>query len=1500
MPIPLLRTAALATAVVLVLTTCTDRSTDPPPLESVESVTSAGSVVLVGAGNVARCDGSNDEKTALLLDAVPGTVFTTGDNIHASGTLNDYQSCYGPSWGRQTSRTRPTPGDDDYKTTGAAGYFGYFGAAAGEAGKGYHSYDLGAWHIVVLNSNISMVVGSAQELWLRADLAATTQPCVLAYWHHPRFSSYGTAVRSEVKPLWDALYEAGADVVLNGHYRVYERFALQTPSGAADPERGLRQFTVGTGGHGVQTFGTPRPTSEVRGSGVFGVLRLTLDAGGYAWEYIPIAGQTFTDTGSGTCHGRPGGPPPNQAPSASPGGPYQAEETVTFDGSGSEDPDNNLPLTYAWTFGDGTTDAGVSPVKTYGADGTYTVSLVVTDALGVQSAAATTTAIITNMPPVVNAGADGTVELGTAFTLDATFSDPGGALDSPWGWSVAWRDGTTETGSTTTLGGPIAASHVYQAIGQYTVLVTVTDKDGGDWSDDVVVTVTEAFASAVLVGAGNVARCDGTNDEQTALLLDEIPGTIFTTGNNIHANGTLVDYQDCYGPSWGRHAARTRPTPGDDDYATAGGEGYFGYFGSAAGEPGKGYHSYDLGAWHIVVLNSGISTAAGSAQEQWLKADLAATTRPCVLAYWHHPRFSSYATAVRSAVKPLWDALYAAQADVVLNGRYRLYERFAPQTPTGEPDPERGLRQFTVGTGGHGFNSFGTPRPNSVVRASGVYGVLKMTLSASSYSWAFVPIAGQSFTDAGTGACHGRPGGAPPNQRPAAVITAPAAGMTYRGGDVITYGGSATDPEDGVLPPARLSWWADFHHDTHTHPFLPVTAGIAGGTISIPTASETADNVWYRFYLVAVDAQGVADTVFRDVQPQKVTLALATEPAGLQVTLDGQPTTTPLAVTGVVGIDREIGAVSPQTSSGIVYSFSSWSDGGAATHTINTPPSNTTLTAAYTATHTNTPPVVALTAPATGGSAPVNTPVTVTADASDPDGTVTVVEFFDGALSLGTDASSPYSIIWMPLTTGPRSLTARATDNFTAVSTSAVVAFTVTPPTGLDNEPPMTSLISPVDRTTGLTGALTLSATATDNVGVVGVQFQMDGESLGPEDASAPYGVTLPATSAYTTGVHVLRARARDAAGNISPWAEATVTFGNSVDLPAGFSRTTYTSGLLGVTAMAFAPDGRLFICQQNGEVRVVPAGGGAPLSTPFHAFTVTNLFDQGLLGIAFHPNFSANGFVYVYYTSPTPTNHNRVSRVVASGSNPNVSTGVETILLDDLPTVPTGGQHNGGALHFSPRDGKLYIAIGEQGFPSEAQSMTSRFGKMLRLNDDGTLPADNPFMGTATGVFRAIWALGLRNPFTFAFQPQAGRMFINDVGATHWEEIDEGVAGSNYGWPTTQGPTTDPRFRSPLFAYRHPDFTGDGSLVTGFAIVGGTFYNPAAPTFPASYVGSYFFADYVEGWINRLDLNNGTAVYAFARIGNDVFDLDVGPDGALYALARGSSSRVVYRYQFP
>ena len=276
--------------------TVTGSTPPPPPSPS----------ILIAAGDIAQCGSSNDEATAAVVSAIGGTVATLGDNAYNSGTAAEYANCYAPSWGAFKNRTRPSVGNHEYKTTGAAGYFGYFGAAAGDPKKGYYSYDLGDWHVVVLNSNCGFVAcsaGSPQEQWLRADLAATTKACVVAYWHHPRFNSgSGHGNNTAVAPFWNALYAAGAELILNGHEHLYERFAPQTPGGVANAASGIRQFTVGTGGRVFNTVGTVKPNSQVRNTTAPGVLKLTLGAGTYGWEFKPVAGQTFADTGTGTCH----------------------------------------------------------------------------------------------------------------------------------------------------------------------------------------------------------------------------------------------------------------------------------------------------------------------------------------------------------------------------------------------------------------------------------------------------------------------------------------------------------------------------------------------------------------------------------------------------------------------------------------------------------------------------------------------------------------------------------------------------------------------------------------------------------------------------------------------------------------------------------------------------------------------------------------------------------------------------------------------------------------------------------------------------------------------------------------------------------------------------------------------------------------------------------------------------------------------------------------------
>jgi glucose/arabinose dehydrogenase len=332
--------------------------------------------------------------------------------------------------------------------------------------------------------------------------------------------------------------------------------------------------------------------------------------------------------------------------------------------------------------------------------------------------------------------------------------------------------------------------------------------------------------------------------------------------------------------------------------------------------------------------------------------------------------------------------------------------------------------------------------------------------------------------------------------------------------------------------------------------------------------------------------------------------------------------------------------------------------------------------------------------------------------------------------------------------------------------------------------------------------------------------------------------------------------------------------------VPTGFTDAVFASGLSNPTAMAFAPDGRLFVTEQGGALRVIK--NGSLLSTPFVTVTVSSAGERGLLGVAFDPDFATNQFVYVYYTATSPSIHNRVSRFTANGD---VAVAGSEVIILELNNLSSATNHNGGAIHFGA-DGKLYVAVGDNANSANSQSLSNVLGKMLRINPDGTIPTDNPYFNQTSGINRAIWATGLRNPFTFGVQPGTGRLFINDVGELTWEEINDGIAGSNYGWPNSEGPTSTPGERGPIHVYGHG---GTG----GCAIVGGAFYNPAIVQFPSSFVGSYFFADFCSGWINRIDPANGYAVSSFAAGISWPVDVQVGPDGALYYLARGSGGIV-------
>lgn len=336
-----------------------------------------------------------------------------------------------------------------------------------------------------------------------------------------------------------------------------------------------------------------------------------------------------------------------------------------------------------------------------------------------------------------------------------------------------------------------------------------------------------------------------------------------------------------------------------------------------------------------------------------------------------------------------------------------------------------------------------------------------------------------------------------------------------------------------------------------------------------------------------------------------------------------------------------------------------------------------------------------------------------------------------------------------------------------------------------------------------------------------------------------------------------------------------------AVGLSEGFVSTPITADLSWPTAMEIAPDGRIFVTEKGGSLRVIEDDN--LLADPFVTLSVDTAGEKGLLGVAFDPDFASNHFVYVCYTTPATTSpalgaHTRISRFDASG---NTASGGEQVLVNLDPFL--GNNHIAGAIHFGG-DGKLYVAVGDNGFNEQAQELDSYLGKILRYNPDGTIPADNPtafagISGTTSGDYQAIYAVGFRNPFTFAVKPGASTIYINDVGDRSFEEIDALAPGANYGWPIAEGPSDNPDFTNPVLAYPHVRGTSGGRCIAG-----GAFYDPASPSFPPEFAGQYFYADYINCWINAIDAHGNVTTLA-TGVANPV-DLKVDSAGNLLMLS--------------
>ena len=338
---------------------------------------------------------------------------------------------------------------------------------------------------------------------------------------------------------------------------------------------------------------------------------------------------------------------------------------------------------------------------------------------------------------------------------------------------------------------------------------------------------------------------------------------------------------------------------------------------------------------------------------------------------------------------------------------------------------------------------------------------------------------------------------------------------------------------------------------------------------------------------------------------------------------------------------------------------------------------------------------------------------------------------------------------------------------------------------------------------------------------------------------------------------------------------------------PAGFQQVLVANGISNPTVMAFAPDGRLFVAQQTGALRIIQ--NGVLLATPAITLSVNSSGERGLLGIAFDPNFTSNNFIYLYYTLSSAAN-NRISRFTMSGNT--IVAGSELVVLN-LDPLSSATNHNGGTIDFGP-DGKLYVGIGENANTANSQNLDTYHGKILRINSDGTVPAGNPFAGGSAQRQR-VWEYGMRNPYTLSIQPGTGRIFVNDVGQNTWEEVNDCTTGGlNYGWPTAEGFSSNPAFTNPVYAYAHGSGVGFGCAITG-----GTFFNPSSSNYPSMYTGRYFFLDFCNNWIDMLTLSGSTATrtnFASSIAGSPV-GMATGPDGNLYFLSRANSA--VYKITF-
>jgi hypothetical protein len=510
--------------------------------------------VLVGAGDIASCRSTGDEATADLLAGIRGTVATFGDNAYPRGTDADFAECYAPSWGKFKARTMPSPGNHEYETAGASGYFGYFGRAAGNPGEGYYSYDLGSWHVISLNSNCSYVggcgPGSPEEQWLKADLAAHSNACTLAYWHHPRFSSGLHGDTSSVAAFWDDLYQAGAEVVLNGHDHVYEHFVPLNPSGQTDPAQGISQFTVGTGGAELTEFAGDNSLSDVQIAGANGVLVMELHRDGYNWQFVTTPNGETADKGSASCHDAPSELPTDTTGTTT-AGTTGTTDTSTTGTTGTTSSTSTTSTTAGATLG---TTTGTS---TTGTTGTTIGTTTGTTTTGTTTGTTTTTTGDAGDQQNVTLCHNGTETILVDVSAQATHLGHGDSLGAceqttdacttgTTGTTAATIPGTTGTTGTTSTTGTTDTTTTTTGTTGTTSTTGTTDTTGttttGTTSTTTATTDTCTTGTTTTTGTsttGTTSSTSTTSTRSTTGTTDTTTGT--TTGTTGASTGTTTD-----------------------------------------------------------------------------------------------------------------------------------------------------------------------------------------------------------------------------------------------------------------------------------------------------------------------------------------------------------------------------------------------------------------------------------------------------------------------------------------------------------------------------------------------------------------------------------------------------------------------------------------------------------------------------------------------------------------------------------------------------------------------------------------------------------------------------------------------------------------------------------------------------------------------------------------------------------------------------------------------